>query len=276
VVNPDWITAQPRGNPDDQPTELNLDRPDTGRMYDYFLGGKDNFAIDRAAAEEIIRVNPDTRVLARQNRAFVARAAAHCTRHLGQRQFLDIGTGLPTHPNVYETVLGIDPDARLIGVDNNPIVRAHDTALLPAGEIHIRQGDLRELDPLFALLAPLVRWDEPVTLILGAVMHFIPGDGAIVAAFRDRMAPGSCLVLSHATSPDSGPRVVADAQRVYDRSSAPFVPRGRSEIAALFDGFVLEPPGLVDVGDWRNDEEQPTPDGVRILGGVGVLGPSAS
>lgn len=241
------------------------------RMYDYFLGGKDNFPADRAAADRLLAAAPQTRVGARENRAFLQRAIRYLAGEASIRQFLDIGTGLPTQGNVHEIAQQVVPDARVVYVDNDPIVHVHANALLAGDNTTAILADLRE--PEAILGAPQVRgmidFDEPLAVLLVAVLHFIRDEedpAGIVAQLRDAIAPGSYLVLSHGTG-DLDLELSAEATRVYERAAAPLVLRSLAEIARLFDGFELVDPGLVQLSLWRPDGELPSARG--LFGGVG-------
>jgi hypothetical protein len=242
------------------------------RMYDYFLGGKDNFPADREAAERLLAAVPETRVGARENRAFLQRAIQFLAGEAGIRQFLDIGTGLPTQGNVHEIAQGIAPESRVVYVDNDPVVHVHASALLAGGNTAAILADLRQ--PEAILNHPQVRglldFDQPMGLLLVAVLHFIRDEedpAGIVARLRDAMAPGSYLVLSHATGDLYPPEIGAQASGAYDRATAPLVLRSTAEIARLFDGFELVDPGLVQLSLWRPDGDLPSARG--LFGGVG-------
>jgi hypothetical protein len=241
------------------------------RMYDYFLGGKDNFPADKAAAEQLLAVVPETRVGARENRAFLQRAVRFLAAEAGIRQFLDIGTGLPTQGNVHEVAQEVAPEARVVYVDNDPIVHVHATALLGGPGTASVLADLRA--PEEVLNHPetqrLIDLDQPLGLLLVAVLHFVRDEedpAGIVARLVAAMTPGSYLVLSHATGDLVPPDVGSKATRAYDRASAPLVLRTRAEIERLFDGLELIEPGVVQLCNWRPDGDLPTGNG--LLGGV--------
>ncbi|WP_419997836.1 SAM-dependent methyltransferase [Streptomyces boninensis] len=238
---------------------IDISRPHPARIYDYLLGGKDHYDVDRQAGEELAAAAPEARIGLRANRAFLQRAVRYVVGS-GIRQILDIGTGLPTAPNIHETAHETAPDVRVVYVDNDPIVRAHADALLTgSGATSVVLADLR--DPQAILDHPDVRrvldFDEPVALILLAVLHFLTEADQprqVVATLRDALPPGSFLVLSHATGDFADRR---DAQAVYNKASAGLNLRTRAEIEPFFDGFTLVDPGLTQVPFWRPDTTPP-------------------
>jgi hypothetical protein len=245
--------------------------PNPARMYDYFLGGKDHFPADKAAADRLLAAVPQTRVGARENRAFLQRAVGFLAGEAGIRQFLDIGTGLPTQGNVHEIAQAVAPEARVVYVDNDPVVHAHANALLSGDNTASLLEDLRDPDEILAdpETHRLIDFGQPVGVLLVAVLHFIRDEedpAGILARLKAVMAPGSYLVLSHATG-DLYPREVgAEATKAYDRASAPLVLRTRAEIERLLDGLELVEPGLVQLSHWRPDGDLPS--GRGLLGAV--------
>jgi SAM-dependent methyltransferase len=236
------------------------------RRYDYLLGGIDNFPADRESADRMIAAMPAARVGAQENRRFLRRAVTFLAREAGIRQFLDIGTGIPTRPNVHEIAQAITPSARILYVDNDPIVLTHARARLtssPEGATAYVDADLRNPDDILSAPEVLRTLDlsEPVALMLVAVLHFI-GDGdephRIVARLVSGLAPGSFLVVSHGTY-DFLPREVVG--RVGSVSTAEgFCPRGRDAFTAFFDGLEIVEPGVVSIAAWRAaDESEPRP-----------------
>jgi SAM-dependent methyltransferase len=251
--------------------EIDTTKPHPARIYDYLLGGKDNYEVDRQAGEQLIAAAPEARIGVRANRAFLRRAVRHVVG-TGVRQILDIGTGLPTSPNVHETALEVAPDIRVAYVDNDPIVHTHAGALLSAdGTTGIALADLR--DPRAILDDPDVRavidFDEPVALLLVAVLHFLTDADKpeeIIATLRDALAPGSHLILSHATG-DFADR--SGAAAVYSKATASMNLRTRTEIERFFDGFELIDPGLAQVPFWRPDTPPPPrSEEIGFYGGV--------
>jgi O-methyltransferase involved in polyketide biosynthesis len=262
---------QPAGNPD--LVAFTTARANIARMYAHWLGGKDSFEADRAAADAILERFPEVADVARANKAFLARAVRHVARQ-GVSQFVDIGAGLPASPNVHEIAREEQPDARLVYLDRDPVVLTHARALLAVDDnIAVVAGDIR--DPARALadpaLARLVDAGEPVCVILGSVLHFLAADEAdeAVAVFRRWMAPGSYLVISAGTSTGTDPELLRQLQAAYG-DTAPVTGRTAEEITAWFDGLSLARPGVVDVWAWRPDSiQRPAQSRARILAGVG-------
>lgn len=248
--------------------------PSTARMYDYFLGGKDNYAVDREAAEEVIAAYPETRILARANRRFLTRAIWYLAEH-GVEQYIDLGCGFPTSPNVHEVARQVRPDARIVYVDSDPVVASHIRAFCVRDKsVAFVQHDIRYPQAILEdrMLTDLIDLSQPVAVLCVAVLHFIPQEDnpkEIMAAFRWRMAPGSYLAVSHVTSDGVDPGIVARVEKVYQRATAPAVPRTTADIAEFFTGLDLVEPGLVDVSQWRPDTIARKPTKVRFLAGVG-------
>ncbi|XVV01004.1 SAM-dependent methyltransferase [Actinosynnema sp. CA-248983] len=259
---------------------LALDRPSPARMYDYFLHGDNNFEIDRAAAEQVIaRVGERlTRDVVWENRNFLGRVVRHLAEDCGITQFIDVGAGLPSQENTHQVARRAVPDARVVYVDNDPIVAVHGQALLSDEDrkrTRIITADLRE--PLAILDHPetkeVIDFAKPVAVLLIAVFHFVKDSerpGELVAAFRERMAPGSYLALSHLSTHDSPPEERVKMEDSYKNATAPMVFRDLPEIEKLFDGFTLTAPGLVPVGRWQPGVEEG--ESVRrMYGGVARL-----
>ncbi len=252
---------------------INATQPHPARIYDYYLGGKDNFPADREVGDQILALAPESRDNARTNRAFLRRVVRFLAAEAGIRQFLDIGTGLPTQGNVHEVVQAVAPDARVVYVDFDPIVLSHGRALLAGEQVVIVQGDLR--DPGSILEHPELRevldFEQPIALLLVAILHFIhdrDDPAGILARLRKALAPGSYLAISHATG-DFDPERMVEALKIY---RGMLVPRSHAEVEGFFEGFDLLDPGLVEVQRWRPDAETKTsPLPVPIYGGVGRL-----
>ena len=257
-------------------SEIDTSRPHPARMYDAYLGGKDNYAADREAVRQVLRAAPEVRDTARANRAFLQRAVRFLAGEAGIRQFLDIGTGIPTAGNVHAVAAQTARGTRVVYVDNDPIVHTHANALLTgSGTTRIVLADLR--DPEAILRHPkvgeLIDFSEPVGLLLVAIVHFLTDDEdptRVIATLRDAVAPGSYIALSHGTR-DFRPEAAQQAAAVYDQATSPITLRGHAQIAALFDGWDLVEPGLVQVPLWRPDGKPRPKDLAKawIYGGVG-------
>jgi hypothetical protein len=240
-------------------------------MYDYYLGGKDNFAADREAADTMIAAMPWIPAAARANREFLGRAVA-IAAEAGVRQFIDIGSGLPTQENTHQVAHKIDPGIRVAYVDNDPGAITHARELLQEGDpdtVRAMDGELTETFAVTHLLSDFIDFGQPVAVMLVAVMHFIPGPQCyhVVADYIGRMAPGSYLILSHSTADmlTAGQARVIHEQ--YGGSNAPIHLRTRKEVARLFHGTGLLEPGVGDVADWRADDH--VPQTTMVWGGVG-------
>ena len=240
------------------PEGVDVTRPSIARIYDYLLFGKDNFAADRAAADKLMQSRLDPRRLALANRAFLRRAVRFLARQ-GISQFLDLGSGLPTSPSVHEVARDLTPGARVVYVDHDPIVVAHNDALLATrdGVVTVR-ADVRDPEAVLGhdALTGCIDFGRPVAVLLLSVLHFIGPDvdaPGIVARFRERMAPGSYLVVSIGTSDGADPAMLAGATETYAGARMPFTLRSQAQILDLFKGFDLVEPGLVSLPDWRPD-----------------------
>jgi hypothetical protein len=253
--------------------------PNMARMYDYALGGKDNFAADREAVQKLFSFSPENKDVPRANRRFLNRAVRFVVDQ-GVRQFVDLGTGLPSQGHVHEIVREIDPGAHVVYVDYDPVVVNHARALLVnSGSVTVVQADVR--NPAGILTHPdvtgLIDFSQPVAVLFVAVLHGIPDEAdpaGIAAAFGEGLAPGSYLILSHLTSEGHPPALVAQKEEVFARSNAPVHYRSRAEILRMFAGFDLVEPGLTAVTQWRGDELDRRLDtaGQWWLGGVGRKG----
>lgn len=245
----------------DRPRDTDVTTANVARIYDYFLGGKDNFAVDRKAAEQITAAMPLVPAIARQNRAFVCRAVRALAQDYGIRQFIDVGAGLPVRQSVHDAAREVAPDVRVVYVDNDPVVCSHGRALLSGETAGMVEADLRKPGQIIEdpLTTSLIDFGKPFGLLMTAVLHFVPDDDdpwAIIARFRDVMAPGSCLVISHGTL-ETGPddeRVRRHAA-VYRQASVQLTLRPIEAVRALFDGFELLEPGLTWISQWRSAVE---------------------
>lgn len=249
---------------------FNSSVPSIARVYDYWLGGGDNYAADRQLADELTQTLPSLPIAARANREFLRRAVTYLAEQ-GIDQFLDIGAGLPTAGNVHEIAQGIIPGARTVYVDNDPHVFVHGDALLADGcTTEMVLADL--LQPQAILGHPTVRKmidsGRPVALLLVAVLHFIPEPYGIVTELRGALPAGSYLVISHAEARPEDP-AYAKAARRYARQAAAMALRRREDIGAFFRETELLEPGLVPVTAWRPHLVPATPKDVPVLGGVG-------
>ncbi|GAB7038950.1 MULTISPECIES: SAM-dependent methyltransferase [Catenuloplanes] len=240
--------------------DLQTDRAHGARIYDYILGGGDNFAVDREAAENSLRIWPALRPHMRANRDFMHRVVRYLAAECGIRQFLDIGTGLPTSPNLHEIAQRVDPAARVVYTDNDPLVLAHARALMSGtarGRTAYVDADMR--DPRTILSAPEFRatldLNEPVGLLLIAIVHFIEDDAEALRVVRqvlDVLPSGSYLAMSIATD-EFDPVPLAEVRREYNRLGETLVFRDRATALGFFDGLDLVEPGLVQVHKWRPD-----------------------
>ena len=259
------------------PAGQQADRPSIACVYDYLLGGSHNFAADQEAAREFLARWPDAPVTMRANRAFLGRAVRHLAGQAGIRQFLDIGSGIPTMGNVHEIAQQAAPDARVVYVDNNAVAVQHSRAILARNENAIAiQADLRRPREILGSpqLLELLDLSQPVALLLVAVLHFFPDSdapAALVAELREALAPGSYVVISHGTTDGQAPNV-AEAMSHYDQTTASFQPRSHAEVGAFFSGLEVIDPGLVRVPLWRPDkpsEPGDRPGQIAAYGGVG-------
>jgi hypothetical protein len=243
---------------DDAAVDLQLDRPHSARMYDYYLGGTTNFPADREAVSRVLTAFPQALIASRANRAFMRRATAYLAEH-GLRQFLDVGTGIPTQPNLHEVAQSVAPDARVVYVDNDPIVLAHAQALLISaaeGRTAYVEADLCQPEDILkaSVLHETLDLSRPVALSLNAVLHFVPDDDEarrIVDAFTDALAPGSALVVSHATA-DATANLESVAG-VYRSVGTTVGMRSRERFTRLFERWELIDPGVTFSHLWRPD-----------------------
>jgi hypothetical protein len=243
--------------PDDQDwADLDIDTPNPARMYDYLLGGAANFAADRAAARRVLEVNPAGRRQVQANRAFLRRVVRRLAGS-GVRQFLDLGSGIPTVGNVHEIVLRSAPDARVVYVDSEPIAASYSRrALAGVPGTAVVRADIRDVDHVLGQARELLDLDEPVAVLMFSVLHFILDDDEVrklVGGYRNHSAPGSWLAISHGCADDNPgiDRAVAE----YQQTSLPGRVRSRAAITELFDGYELVEPGLVYVSDWHPDPD---------------------
>jgi hypothetical protein len=266
-------TAGSRGSRSGRGFDARVAHP--ARVYDYWLGGKDNFEADRIAGEATIAAYPAIRASARANRAFLARSVHYLTAEQGIRQFLDIGTGLPTANNTHEVAQSVAPDSRIVYVDNDPLVLSHARALLtssPEGVTAYLDADLRDTHEILERTAGTLDFGQPVALMLLAILHYIPDlDEArrIVARLTGAVPPGSYLVISHAAS-DISPEEMAEMIRRMNEHLAEgnHVGRPRRVVAQFFDGLDLVEPGVVKVTEWRPASAVEAQGPTSLWGGV--------
>jgi hypothetical protein len=246
------------------------------RVYDYWLGGKDNFAADREAAEQAIAANPMIVPGVRTNRQFLRRAVRFLAADAGIRQFLDIGTGLPSADNTHQVAQAVAPDSRVVYVDNDPIVLVHARALLTGtaqGATAYLDADLRDPGPILARAAKTIDLSRPVALMLLAILQLVPDDSdphAIVAQLTSALAPGSYLVISHPAS-DVLPEAMAEMQRrLNDHQRVITTFRPRQDVVRFFDGLNLIEPGVVQTHRWRPEPGDPVPQEQEVTAWCGV------
>jgi SAM-dependent methyltransferase len=245
--------------------------PTIARVYNYLLGGKDHFSGDREFAHRLLELAPGAPAVLRANRDFVGRVVRHLARAHGIEQFIDVGTGLPTQENVHQMAHEVNPDARVVYVDNDPMVLAHARALLANDRrVTVVEGDLRDPDGFLddEETRRLIDFTKPVAVLVIGVLHFLTADDdprGIMMHIRDLIAPGSHLAISHIAA---RPETIRGAEMAR-RTGAPGFGRKKEEIAAFFDGFEMEPPGLVSVSMWRPGFEHGDDRDVWLYAGLG-------
>jgi len=262
------------------PPGIDTTKPHSARMYDYFLNGKDNYAADRETAEKAIASWPSVRTAVRENRTFLGRAVRYLVEEEGIRQFLDIGTGLPSANNVHEVAQEAAPECRVVYVDNDPIVLLHAQVLLASskqGRTAYIQADLREPEKILASpeVGQTLDMTKPVALMLVAILHFMTEDdnpGQIVSGLLDALPPGSFLVASHVT-PEHDPAGVGGLEAAYQAGGVATRSRTAAEFSEMaFRGLDMVDPGVVLVSEWRRPDGSgppPTPAEVSWYGGIG-------
>jgi hypothetical protein len=269
-----WLQRSASGR--DKAAQIDVRRAHSARVYDYWLGGKDNFAADRDAAEEAIAASPGIVADARANRAFLARSVRFLAGECGIRQFLDIGTGLPSPPNTHEVAQSAGPGARVVYVDNDPLVVAHARAMMvsgPDGACDCVEADLRDPAVILKAAARTLDLSRPVALMLLLILHLIPeadGPHDVVRALLAGLPAGSYLVVSHPAS-DIRPDSVAEmTRRINQRLKGPKATvRDRDQMTRFFGGLELLEPGVVEPPQWRPDPGDPAPPDVTIWCGAG-------
>lgn len=243
------------------PDVVDVSIPSVARMYDHYLGGKDNYAVDREACEELDKVVPSTRVLAINNRRFLRRVVRRLAQEHGIRQFIDHGSGLPTQDNVHQVAQAVDPDSRVVYIDNDPIVLAHGRALLEENDnTAVIQADMRDTEGIFNSpeVRRLIDLNEPVAALFVSVLHCIPDEddpAALVRRVADRLVPGSFLVVCQLVSEDRATRdYVTEFMRVNTHGQWGRV-RQAHELERFLDGLEIMEPGLVEVSTWQPDAD---------------------
>ncbi|GAB6903306.1 SAM-dependent methyltransferase [Kineosporia succinea] len=264
MTNPQWVGE-----------DIDLTRPSVSRMYDYYLGGFHNFGPDREMAEKAISGWPDLPLIMRANRAFLRRGV-HFLVEQGVRQFLDIGSGIPTVGNVHEVAQEQAPDARIVYVDTDPVAVAHSKQLLEgnAGAAALA-GDFTQPAELLTEVEELGLLDrsQPTAVLLNALLHFVPDEAepaGLIAAYRDWSAPGSYLMISHATHELHPTEQTEGFKELYRNATSQMRFRGREEVAEFFDGYELVEPGVELLARWRPEPDAPLEDAERFPGWAGV------
>ena len=264
MTRPKWV-----------PAGTDLDKPNAARVYDYYLGGSHNFAVDREMARKAIELWPDLPKIMRANRAFLRRAVQYVAEQ-GVARFLDIGSGIPTFGAVHEIARETIPDARVVYVDRDPVAVAHSRLLLKDDPLsEVVEADMRDIGDLLArpAVADLLAAGEPVAILLVAVLHFVSDEEdpeRIVRLIHEAVPPGSMLVLSHAGL-EGRPDQAGPHQDLYARTPTPLTMRSRERITGLFNGFRLVEPGVVYFSEWHPENPagvEPNPE--RLVGMVGV------
>jgi hypothetical protein len=260
--------------------DIDTNVPQSARIWNYWLGGKDNYAVDRAAGDDVLAKIPDIADGARAERAFLMRVVRYLVFEQGIRQFLDVGTGLPTLNNTHEVAQAADPMCRIVYVDNDPLVMAHARALLVGsreGATDYVHADLREPDAILAAARRTLDFDQPVGLmLLGVVNHLMDDEEAYgsVARLVAALPAGSYLALTHSTAEVHGELMLEVMRETTERGGTPIRARTRTEIVGFFDGLELLEPGVVSCSRWRPDDVElaRTPGEVYLFGGVGRVG----
>jgi SAM-dependent methyltransferase len=256
--------------------DVDIERPSIARVYDYYLGGSHNFAVDRQMARQTIELWPDLPLIMQANRAFLRRSVRYLVGQ-GITQFLDLGSGIPTEGNVHEVAQAAAPETRVVYVDIDPVAVAYSRAILTGNQhADVIQADLRDVTAILddPRARRLIDPTQPIGVLMVAILHFIPDDAGpanIVAQYRKRMAPGSYLVVSHA-SHGGRSDLFEPATELYRRTTAPFTRRSRLEIEALLDGFDLVAPGAVYLPLWHPDSPTDVDDHPERFNGYAVVG----
>ncbi|GAA3729219.1 SAM-dependent methyltransferase [Plantactinospora mayteni] len=267
--------TEDRGFPSN--SKLDTTVPHSARVWNYWLGGKDHFAVDRAVGDEVIAHIPDIPIGAKSERAFLKRVVRFLVEDADIRQFLDVGTGLPSADNTHEVAQSLDPRCRVVYIDNDPLVMAHACALLtsaPGGSCDYVEADLRQPDTILAAARQTLDFSQPIGLmLLGVVNHLMDDDVAYgsVAQLVQAMPTGSYLVLTHSTAEIHGEPMLRVMRETTERGGTPIRARTKMELERFFDGLDLLEPGVVTCSRWRPDPESDEPE-VYLFGGIGRIG----
>ena len=255
-------------------SKLDTGVPHSARLWNYWLGGKDNFAVDRVVADQILEMVPEMVASARADRAYLGRVVRHLAGEAGIRQFLDVGTGIPTADNTHEVAQQIAPDSRIVYVDNDPMVLAHARALLtshPQGRTDYINVDLRDPGKIIEEARRTLDFDRPIALTLLGILNFIPDDDEaadLVARLVDAVPPGSYLAISHPTTEING-ETMTEALRLWNEGpAAKMVLRSADQVRRLFGDLELIEPGVVSCSRWRPDTGDEGAEPVPHFGGV--------
>ncbi|MDT0301389.1 SAM-dependent methyltransferase [Streptomonospora wellingtoniae] len=268
--------------PDTPPPSLDLSVPHSARVWNYWLGGKDNYEADRIAGDGVLATIPDIPDGARAERAFLTRVVRYLVEEAGIRQFLDIGTGLPTADNTHEVAQRLAPESTIVYVDNDPLVMVHARALLtstPEGTTDYIEADLREPEAILAKSSETLDFDRPIGLMLLGVVNHVVDDAEsydVVSRLVQAMPPGSHLVLTHSTAEIHGEPMRQVMREMNERGGTPICARDQRQIEGYFDGTELLEPGVVTCSQWRPEDTGPgplaaVPDPVYLFGGVGRI-----
>ncbi|MFG2003259.1 SAM-dependent methyltransferase [Spirillospora sp. NPDC048911] len=240
-----------------QDPKIDTTRPHSARMWNYWVGGKDNYPIDREVGDKVMEIFPNIIEVARHSRAFLGRATRYLTQEAGIRQFLDIGTGLPTHDNTHEVAQRVAPESRIVYVDNDPLVLVHARALLtstPGGATDYIDADVNDPQKILDGAARILDFDRPIALMMLGIMGNVIDDDeayAIVRHFLDALPPGSYMALNDGTSVVHGSQRDEAIKAAKERGMPPYVSRTPEQIGRFFDGLEMVEPGVVTVSRWR-------------------------
>jgi hypothetical protein len=260
------------------PPGIDPTKPSVARIYDYYLGGKNNYAVDRVAAERAIELLPDVKLQAVMNRHFLHQVVERMAK-AGIRQFIDLGTGMPTSPNVHEIARRIQPGAAVVYVDHDAVAATHARALLATETgVTFRQEDMRMPERVHGSRAvqDVIDFTQPIGLLCISVLHFVNVELAprVLGQYRNVMVPGSQIAISAVCRDGSTPGLVEELEAVYAKSPTPVIFRSKAQIAGLFDGFELQHPGVVTIEDFINEPEllNDAPPNHRKVGGMCGVG----